>query len=191
MEKMSKRQIVILVVAVLALGTVSDCLSGRVSPIPGRIHSRRSPLTLDNRCDIPSPGFAQRVCHRRRPPSGRLRTAGRLHSSGRSSGCRRCCERRRPRCGQPAARLEDGEQVTVPVKSADGSSSIVPPTSPASNPHARVSINHGRWPTSTRFPALDRQKHRRSLITGHNMDCSSGLKTFRTSRASASRPTKT
>jgi competence protein ComEA len=53
-----------------------------------------------------------------------------------------------------AARLQDGEQVTVPVKSPDGSSTVVTPTSPTSNVPARVSINRGTLADLDTLPGI-------------------------------------
>ncbi len=53
-----------------------------------------------------------------------------------------------------AARLEDGEQVTVPVKSPDGASTVVSPTPSASNVRAKISINHGTLADLDTLPGI-------------------------------------
>ncbi|MCX6098218.1 MAG: helix-hairpin-helix domain-containing protein [Caldiserica bacterium] len=53
-----------------------------------------------------------------------------------------------------AARLEDGEQVTVPLRSADGTTAAATPTSSASTAHARISINHGTLAELDTLPGI-------------------------------------
>lgn len=155
MEKMSKRQIVILVVAVLALGTGMGLLIGsrltnsRSDPLP-QISIDPSTTAVTSPVPVSLNVYVTgAVLH---PdvyalPDGSIVRDAVAAAGGAASDADLVAV-------NLAARLEDGEQVTVPVKSADGSSSIVPPTSPASNPHARVSINHGTLADLDTLPGI-------------------------------------
>jgi competence protein ComEA len=53
-----------------------------------------------------------------------------------------------------AARLQDGDQVTVPAKAADGTSTAVSPASPASSTRTRVSINRATLAELDTLPGI-------------------------------------
>ncbi|MHB8108307.1 MAG: ComEA family DNA-binding protein, partial [Candidatus Cryosericum sp.] len=53
-----------------------------------------------------------------------------------------------------AARLQDGDQVTVPAKAAGGTDITVVPTSPASSTRTRVSINRATLAELDTLPGI-------------------------------------
>jgi competence protein ComEA len=155
MEKLSKHQIVVLIIAVLALGMGAGLFVGSrlVKPTPDPL-----PQIID---DLPSAEITPTasvsikvyvtgaVLH---PdvyalPEGSILRDALVAAGGAANDADLIAV-------NLAARLEDGEQVTVPVKSPDGSATVVSPTSPPSNTHAHISINRGTLADLDTLPGI-------------------------------------
>ncbi|MCX6086148.1 MAG: helix-hairpin-helix domain-containing protein [Caldiserica bacterium] len=155
MEKLSKHQIVVLIIAVLALGMGAGLFVGSrlVKPTPDPL-----PQIID---DLSSAEITPTV-----PVSIRVYVTGAvLHPDVYTLPAGSILRDALAAAGGAAndadliavnlaARLEDGEQVTVPVKSPDGSATVVSPTSPPSNTHARISINRGTLADLDTLPGI-------------------------------------
>ncbi|MHB8105849.1 MAG: helix-hairpin-helix domain-containing protein [Candidatus Cryosericum sp.] len=158
MEKLSKHQIVILIVAVLALGAGAGLFVG------SRLH-QPAPDPLPQIVDSPSTADTAPAV----PVSINVYVTGAvLHSAVYSLPQGSIVRDAMTAAGGAtkdadliainlAAPLEDGEQVTVPVKSPDGTSTVVSPTSSASSTsttHARISINRGTLADLDSLPGI-------------------------------------
>lgn len=155
MDKLSKQQIVILVVAVLALGLGAGLFFGshltRSSSLPP-LQVVSDPSSTDAAIPLPTsinvyvtgavvhPGVY--VLAETSIVQDALNAAG-----GASKDADLIAV-------NLAARLEDGEQVTVPTLSPDGSSSALPSTSLGTTTHARISINHGTLAELDTLPGI-------------------------------------
>ena len=156
MEKLSKYQIVILIVAVLALGTGAGLFLGSrlaksaLSPLPQIV---ADPSSTDTTPAVPisihvyvtgavvHPGVYVL------PDSSIVQDA--LNAAG---GAAKNADLIAVNL---AAHLEDGEQITVPTLSANGSSTTVSPTSSASSVHnKRISINYGTLAELDTLPGI-------------------------------------
>lgn len=155
MEKLSKRQIIVLIIAVLALGTGSGLFVGsrliKSAPVPlpqiiddpsGTDIAPAAPVFIN----VYVTGAVLHAAVYALPDGSIVRDA--LAAAG---GAAKDADLIAVNL---AARLEDGEQVTVPVKSADGASTIVSPTSASSTVRARVSINHGTLADLDTLPGI-------------------------------------
>jgi competence protein ComEA len=155
MEKLSKLQIVVLIVAVLALGMGTGLFVGSrfirptPDPLPQIVDDPASteiaPVTPVS-IKVYVTGAVLRPDVYTLPEGSILRDA--LSAAGGAASDADLI------AVNLAARLQDGEQVTVPVKSLDGSITIVTPTSPASNVPARVSINRGTLADLDTLPGI-------------------------------------
>ncbi|MFZ2414281.1 MAG: helix-hairpin-helix domain-containing protein [Candidatus Cryosericum sp.] len=155
MEKMSKRQIVILIVAVLALGTGMGLFIG--SRLAESTPDPLPQIAIDPSTTAVVPSVpvsinvyvTGAVLH---PavyalPEGSIVRDAVTAAGGAASDADLIAV-------NLAARLEDGEQVTVPVKSPDGSNTVVSPASPVSNVRTRISINHGTLADLDTLPGI-------------------------------------
>lgn len=156
MEKLSKYQIVILIVAVLALGTGAGLFLGSrlaksaLSPLPQIV---ADPSSTDTTPAVPisiNVYVTGAVVHPGvyvLPDSSIVQDA--LNAAG---GAAKNADLIAVNL---AAHLEDGEQVTVPTLSANGSSTTVSPTSSASSVHnKRISINYGTLAELDTLPGI-------------------------------------
>lgn len=155
MEKLSKRQIIILIVALFVLGTGMGLFIGSrlrqstPSPVP-QIVSNLS--TADVIPEIPvsiNVYVTGAVLH---PavyalPEGSIVRDAVAAAGGASNDADLIAV-------NLAAYLEDGEQVTVPVKSPDGTTTVTSSTLPTSNVRSRVSINHGTLADLDTLPGI-------------------------------------
>jgi competence protein ComEA len=155
MEKLSKHQIVVLIIAVLALGMGAGLFVGSrlVKPTPDPL-----PQIID---DLPSAEITPTA-----PVSIKVYVTGAVlhpdvYALPEGSILRDALAAAGGAANDAdliavnlAARLEDGEQMTVPVKSPDGSATVVSPTSPPSNTHARISINRGTLADLDTLPGI-------------------------------------
>ncbi|MCX6085834.1 MAG: helix-hairpin-helix domain-containing protein [Caldiserica bacterium] len=155
MEKLSKRQIVVLIVAVLALGIGAGLFVGSrfIKPTPDPL-----PQIIENPSSqeiVPTAPVSFRVyvtgavLH---PdvyslPEGSIVRDALAAAGGAANDADLIAV-------NLAARLEDGEQVTVPVRSADGTSAAPTSTSSAPGIHVRVSINHGTLAELDALPGI-------------------------------------
>jgi competence protein ComEA len=155
MEKLSKLQIVVLIVAVLALGMGTGLFVGSrfirptPDPLPQIIDEPASTEitpTTPVSIKVYVTGAVLRPDVYTLPEGSILRDA--LSAAGGAASDADLI------AVNLAARLQDGEQVTVPVKSPDGSTAIVTPTSPASGVPARVSINRGTLADLDTLPGI-------------------------------------
>ncbi len=155
MEKLSKRQIVVLIVAVLALGMGAGLFVGSrltkptPDPLPQIIEdpsSREITPTAPVSFKVYVTGAVLHPDVYALPEGSIVRDA--LAAAGGAANEADLI------AVNLAARLEDGEQVTVPVKSADGTSAASTPTSSASTARARVSINHGTLAELDALPGI-------------------------------------
>jgi len=155
MEKLSKHQIAVLIIAVLALGMGAGLFVG------SRLHeSTSNPLpqivgdpsiadiapTVPVSINVYVTGAVLHSAVYTLPEGSIVRDA--LAAAGGAANDADLI------AINLAARLEDGEQVTVPVKSPDGTSTVVSPTSSASNVHAKISINHGTLADLDTLPGI-------------------------------------
>jgi competence protein ComEA len=155
MEKLSKHQIIVLIIAVLALGTGAGLFVGSrlikptPSPLPQIVND---PSIADIAPTVPVSinvyvtGAVLHASVYALPEGSIVRDA--LAAAGGTANDADLI------AINLAARLEDGEQVTVPVKSSNGASAVVSPTSPTSNVHARISINHGTLADLDTLPGI-------------------------------------
>jgi competence protein ComEA len=155
MEKLSKHQIIVLIIAVLALGTGAGLFVGSrlikptSNPLPQIVND---PSIADIAPTVPVSinvyvtGAVLHASVYALPEGSIVRDA--LAAAGGTANDADLI------AINLAARLEDGEQVTVPVKSPDGASAAVSPTSSASNVHARISINHGTLADLDTLPGI-------------------------------------
>jgi len=156
MEKLSKYQIVILIVAVLALGTGAGLFLGSrlaksaLSPLPQIV---ADPSSTDTTPAVPisiNIYVTGAVVHPGvyvLPDSSIVQDA--LNAAG---GAAKNADLIAVNL---AAHLEDGEQITVPTLSANGSSTTVSPTSSASSVHnKRISINYGTLAELDTLPGI-------------------------------------
>jgi competence protein ComEA len=155
MEKLSKHQIIVLIIAVLALGTGAGLFVGSrlikptSNPLPQIVND---PSIADIAPTVPVSinvyvtGAVLHASVYALPDGSIVRDA--LAAAGGAADDADLI------AINLAARLEDGEQVTVPVKSPDGTSAVVSPTSSASNVHARISINHGTLADLDMLPGI-------------------------------------
>jgi competence protein ComEA len=155
MEKLSKHQIVVLIIAVLALGMGAGLFVGSrlVKPTPDPLpqiiddlSSAEITPTVPVSIRVYVTGAVLRPDVYTLPAGSILRDA--LAAAGGAANDADLI------AVNLAARLEDGEQVTVPVKSPDGSATVVSPTSPPSNTHARISINRGTLADLDTLPGI-------------------------------------
>jgi competence protein ComEA len=144
MEKLSKHQIVVLIIAVLALGMGAGLFVGSrfIKPTPDPLPQIiEDPSSADIAPTVPVSikvyvtGAVLHSAVYALPEGSIVRDA--LAAAGGAANDADLI------AINLAAQLQDGEQVTVPVKSLDGTSSAVSSTSPSSSVHARISINHG------------------------------------------------
>ena len=155
MEKLSKHQIIVLIIAVLALGMGAGLFVGSrlIKPTPNPLpqiveDSSSAEITPTTPVSI-KVYVTGAVLH---PdvytlPEGSIVRDALAAAGGAANDADLIAV-------NLAARLEDGEQVTVPVKSPDGSVTVVSPTSPPSNTHARISINHGTLADLDTLPGI-------------------------------------
>jgi len=161
MEKLSKRQTIILIVAVLALGTGAGLFIG------SRLY-KPAPDPLPQIVDNPSTADVTPVV----PVSINVYVTGAiLHSAVYAlpqgsivrdaiAAAGGATENADLVAINLAAPLEDGEQVTVPAKSPDGTSTVVSSTSSASSTSststipARISINRGTLADLDTLPGI-------------------------------------
>ena len=155
MEKLSKLQMIVLIVAVLALGTGAGLFLGaRVvrsapDPVP-QIIADPSVVTLTPPAAVSINVYVTgAVLHSAvyALPEGSIVRDAVAAAGGAANDADLIAV-------NLAARLEDGEQVTVPAKSSDGSSTVVPSTSATSTVHARISINHGTLADLDTLPGI-------------------------------------
>jgi competence protein ComEA len=155
MEKLSKHQIIILIVAVLALGMGAGLFVGSrfIRPTPDPLpqiiddpSSTEITPTIPVSIKVYVTGAVLHPDVYTLPEGSILRDA--LYAAGGAATNADLI------AVNLAARLQDGEQVTVPVKSLDGSITIVTPTSPASSVPARVSINRGTLADLDTLPGI-------------------------------------
>jgi len=155
MEKLSKRQIVVLIVAVLALGIGAGLFVGSrfikptPDPLPQIVENPPSGETVPTALISFKVYVTGAVLH---PdvytlPEGSIVRDALAAAGGPASDADLIAV-------NLAARLEDGEQITVPVKSADSISAASVPTSSAPAGHARVSINHGTLAELDALPGI-------------------------------------
>lgn len=143
MEKLSKYQILILIVAVLAVGTGAGLFFGsrlaasRVQPLPQVITDPSSTdisPTVPVSINVYVTGAVVHAGVYALPENSIVQDA--LNAAGGPTSKADLV------AVNLAARLDDGEQVTVPTVSADGSTATTSPVSTGSNAHVRISINH-------------------------------------------------
>lgn len=143
MEKLSKHQIVILIVAVLAVGAGAGLFFGsrlaasRVQPLPQVVIDPSSTDTSPTTAVSINVYVTGAVAHAgvyALPEHSIVQDA--LNAAGGPTKDADLV------AVNLAARLDDGEQVTVPVVSADGSTAAASPAATGSAAHARISINH-------------------------------------------------
>ncbi|MHB8070915.1 MAG: helix-hairpin-helix domain-containing protein [Candidatus Cryosericum sp.] len=153
MNKLSKIQTVVLVVAVLALGTgIGVFIESRVSApaqIPQIIDdvSASDPLpTLPVLINVYVTGAVTHPDVYALPEGAIVKDA--LMMAGGST------EDADLIGVNLAARLQDGDQVTVPAKTAGGTDITVVPTSPASSTRTRVSINRATLAELDTLPGI-------------------------------------
>lgn len=155
MEKLSKHQIIVLIIAVLALGTGTGLFVGSrlikptPNPLPQIVNDSSSAdiaPTVPVSINVYVTGAVLHAAVYALPEGSIVRDA--LAAAGGAANDADLI------AVNLAARLEDGEQVTVPVKSPDGASTVVSPTSPTSNVHARISINHGTLADLDTLPGI-------------------------------------
>jgi competence protein ComEA len=155
MEKLSKHQIIVLIIAVLALGMGAGLFVGSrlikptPNPLPQIVEDSSSAETTPTAPVSIKVYVTGAVLHPdvyTLPEGSILRDA--LAAAGGAANDADLI------AVNLAARLEDGEQVTVPVKSPDGSVTVVSPTSSPSNTHARISINHGTLADLDTLPGI-------------------------------------
>jgi competence protein ComEA len=158
MEKLSKHQIIILIVAVLALGTgVGLFVGSRLyrptpNPVPQIVDN---PSTADIAPAVPvsiNVYVTGAVLHSAvyALPEGSIVRDAMAAAGGATNDADLIAI-------NLAAQLEDGEQVTVPVKSPDGMSTVVSSTSSTSSTstvHARISINRGTLADLDTLPGI-------------------------------------
>jgi competence protein ComEA len=158
MEKLSKHQIIILIVAVLALGTgVGLFVGSRLyrptpNPVPQIVDN---PSTADIAPAVPvsiNVYVTGAVLHSAvyALPEGSIVRDAMAAAGGATNDADLIAI-------NLAAQLEDGEQVTVPVKSQDGMSTVVSSTSSTSSTstvHARISINRGTLADLDTLPGI-------------------------------------
>jgi competence protein ComEA len=158
MEKLSKRQTIILIVAVLALGTGAGLFIGSrlyksaPNPLPQIIDN---PSTADVTPAVPvsiNVYVTGAVLHSAvyALPQGSIVRDAMAAAGGATKDADLIAI-------NLAAPLEDGEQVTVPAKSPDGTSTVVSSTSSASSTstvHARISINRGTLADLDTLPGI-------------------------------------
>jgi competence protein ComEA len=155
MEKMSKYQMIVLIVAVLALGTGAGLFLGSrlVKSIPDPLPQIvTDPLTVASTPPVPvsiNVYVTGAVLHSAvyALPEGSIVRDAVAAAGGAANDADLIAV-------NLAAHLEDGEQVTVPAKSSDGSSTVVPSTSATSTVHARISINHGTLADLDTLPGI-------------------------------------
>jgi competence protein ComEA len=155
MEKLSKHQIIILLIAVLALGTGTGLFIGSrlIKPTPNPLPQIiNDPSGTDIAPTVPvsiKVYVTGAVLHSDvyTLPEGSIVRDALAAAGGTANDADLIAV-------NLAARLEDGEQVTVPVKSPEGASTVVSPTSPSSNVHARISINHGTLADLDTLPGI-------------------------------------
>jgi competence protein ComEA len=155
MEKLSKRQIVILIVAVLALGTGMGLFIGSrlakstPDPLPQIAIDPSATAVVPSvpvSINVYVTGAVLHPAVYALPEDSIVQDAV-MAAGGAASNADLIAV-------NLAARLQDGEQVTVPVKLADGSTTTVTPTSPASGVPARVSINRGTLADLDTLPGI-------------------------------------
>jgi len=155
MEKLSKHQIIVLIIAVLALGMGAGLFVGSrlyksaSNPLPQIVDN---PSTTDIVPAAPvsiNVYVTGAVLHSAVYvlPEGSIVRDAVAAAGGATSDADLIAV-------NLAAQLDDGEQVTVPVKSADGASTVVSSTSPSSSVHARISINHGTLADLDTLPGI-------------------------------------
>ncbi len=158
MEKLSKRQTIILIVAVLALGTGAGLFIGSrlykpaPDPLPQIVDN---PSTADVTPAVPvsiNVYVTGAVLHSAvyALPQGSIVRDAMAAAGGATKDADLIAI-------NLAAPLEDGEQVTVPAKSPDGASTVVSSTSSASSTstvHARISINRGTLADLDTLPGI-------------------------------------
>jgi len=155
MEKLSKHQIIVLIIAVLALGMGAGLFVGSrlyksaPNPLPQIVDN---PSTTDIVPAAPvsiNVYVTGAVLHSAvyALPEGSIVRDAVAAAGGATSDADLIAV-------NLAAQLDDGEQVTVPVKSADGASTVVSSTSPSSSVHARISINHGTLADLDTLPGI-------------------------------------
>jgi competence protein ComEA len=158
MEKLSKRQTIILIVAVLALGTGAGLFIGSrlYKPAPGPLPQIvDNPSTADVTPAVPvsiNVYVTGAVLHSAvyALPQGSIVRDAMAAAGGATKDADLIAI-------NLAAPLEDGEQVTVPAKSPDGTSTVVSSTSSASSTstvHARISINRGTLADLDTLPGI-------------------------------------
>ena len=155
MEKLSKHQIIVLIITVLALGTGAGLFLGSrlFKPTPKPLPQIVSdPSRADVAPVVPvsiNVYVTGAVLHTGvyTLPEGSIVRDALAVAGGASKEADLVAI-------NLAARLEDGEQVTVPAKSVDGAATVVSPTSPTSNVHARISINHGTLADLDTLPGI-------------------------------------
>ncbi|MGB9666081.1 MAG: helix-hairpin-helix domain-containing protein [Candidatus Cryosericum sp.] len=155
MDKLSKQQIVILVVAVLALGLGAGLFFGsrltRSSSLPP-LQVVSDPSSTDAAVPLPTSinvYVTGAVVH---PGVYALAETSIVQDALNAAGG--ASKDADLIAVNLAARLQDGEQVTVPTLSSDGSSSALPPTSLGTATHARISINHGTLAELDTLPGI-------------------------------------
>jgi competence protein ComEA len=158
MEKLSKRQTIILIVAVLALGTGTGLFIGSrlykpaPDPLPQIVDN---PSTADVTPAVPvsiNVYVTGAVLHSAvyALPQGSIVRDAMTAAGGATKDADLIAI-------NLAAPLEDGEQVTVPAKSPDGTSTVVSsttPTSSTSTVHAQISINRGTLADLDTLPGI-------------------------------------
>ena len=158
MEKLSKRQTIILIVAVLALGTGAGLFIGSrlYKPAPGPLPQIvDNPSTADVTPAVPvsiNVYVTGAILHSAvyALPQGSIVRDAMAAAGGATKDADLIAI-------NLAAPLEDGEQVTVPAKSPDGTSTVVSSTSSASSTstvHARISINRGTLADLDTLPGI-------------------------------------
>jgi len=155
MEKLSKHQIIVLIIAVLALGTGTGLFVGSrlikstPNPLPQIVNDPSSAdigPTVPVSINVYVTGAVLHAAVYTLPEGSIVRDA--LAAAGGAANDADLI------AVNLAARLEDGEQVTVPVKSADGTTAAATPTSSSSTVHARISINHGTLADLDTLPGI-------------------------------------
>src|SRR5450756_2574256 len=155
MDKLSKHQIIVLIIAVLALGTGAGLFVGSrlykptPNPLPQIVND---PTIADVAPTVPVSinVYVTGDVYKRQVyalPEGSIVRDALAAAGGTTSDADLIAV-------NLAAQLDDGEQVTVPVKSADGASTVVSSTSPSSSVHARISINHGTLADLDTLPGI-------------------------------------
>jgi len=155
MDKLSKHQIIVLIIAVLALGTGAGLFVGSrlykptPNPLPQIVND---PTIADVAPTVPvsiNVYVTGAVLHAAvyALPEGSIVRDAVAAAGGATNDADLIAV-------NLAARLEDGEQVTVPIKSPDGTSTIVSSTPPSSSVHARISINHGTLADLDTLPGI-------------------------------------